>query len=144
MRNDPHDVFREMDSMIERLLAGMGDDLVSDLPHTTGYRIVIEGGNRLNEYPEPEDYPGRDTSEPVAEVHRIGDDVHVVAGLPGISEENLSIRLNGHTLSIDAAGDMQTYHTTAEVPPVEPASLMHTLKNGVLEVTLKCQTGSSA
>ena len=74
--------------------------------------------------------------EPVAEVHRLGDDVKVVVEMPGVSEEDLNIRLDGEELMIDAAGSIRTYHTHADVPPVDPKSLQHSLRNGVLEVTL--------
>jgi HSP20 family protein len=77
------------------------------------------------------------TGEPAPEIHRIGEDVKVVVEMPGVSEENVNIRLDGQSLTIDAAGCVHTYYTHAEVPPVDPASMQHSLKNGVLEVTIR-------
>ena len=42
------------------------------------------------------------TGEPVAEVHRIGNEVKVIAELPGITEEALRLDVKGNTLVIDA------------------------------------------
>jgi HSP20 family molecular chaperone IbpA len=136
MRNDPQDVFAQMDAMMARLFRDMDTGSSFGQPQTGGYRVVIQGGNQPPEFPDSPVYQSRDSDEPVAEVHRIGDDVKVVVEMPGVSEENLNIKIDGQMLTIDAAGSIRTYHTHTGVPPVDPASLQHSLKNGVLEVTL--------
>jgi HSP20 family protein len=137
MNYDPEDMFLEMNAMMSRLMRDMNTGVRSDGTPIMGYHIVIHGGNVPPESPEPAVTPSRDYGEPVPEIHRIGDDVKVVVEMPGVSEENLNIRLDGQTLTIDAAGSIRTYHTHAEVPPVDPKSMQHSLKNGVLEVTMR-------
>ncbi|MEN6443467.1 MAG: hypothetical protein ABFC71_06930 [Methanoregula sp.] len=137
MKNNPQDIFHEMDALMARLFAGMDDGMSLNQPDGFGYRIVIQGGPGAGHEPEPEEFHARDTHEPVAEVHRIGDEVKVIVEMPGVSEENLNMQLNDHTLTLEAAGSARTYHTTAGLPPVDPASIRHTLKNGVLEVTFR-------
>jgi HSP20 family molecular chaperone IbpA len=137
MKNNPQDIFREMDAMMARLFTEMDDGLAFDQSDGFGYRIVIPGGMGADQEPEPEKFHSRDTQEPVAEVHRIDNEVKVIVEMPGVSEENLNIQQNGQTLTIDAAGSVQTYHTTAALPPVDPVSIRHTLKNGVLEVSFE-------
>jgi HSP20 family protein len=77
----------------------------------------------------------RITGEPVPEVHRIGNEVKVITDLPGITEEALRLDVKGNTLVIDAGDAEHHYHSSAGLPPVDPASMKKTLKNGVLEVT---------
>ena len=112
-------------------------------PQTVGFHMVIQGRNIPPEFPDSPAYQSRDSDEPVAEVHRIGDDVKVVVEMPGVSDEDLNIRLDGQELIIDVAGSIRTYHTRANVPPVDPRSLPHSLRNGVLEVTLRVLPESS-
>jgi HSP20 family molecular chaperone IbpA len=73
--------------------------------------------------------------EPAVEVHRIGNEVKVIADLPGITEEALRLDVKGNTLVIDAGDAEHCYHTSAALPPVDTASMQKTLKNGVLDVT---------
>lgn len=135
MRNEPQDIFRQMDAMMAQFFHNMDDSRTSNLPQMAGYRIVIDGGNLPSELSGSPAYPSRDTDEPVAEVHRIGNEVKVIVEMPGVSEENLNIQLNGDMLTVEAAGETLTYSTRTNLPPVNPASRQHTLKNGVLEVT---------
>jgi HSP20 family protein len=77
----------------------------------------------------------RGPGEPVAEVHHNGNEVKVIAYLPGITEESLRLDVRGNTLLIDAGDADHHYRTSAVPPPVDPASLQNTMKNGMLEVT---------
>ena len=136
MKNNPMDVFAQMDAMMARLFRDMDTSSSFGQPQTVGFHMVIQGGNIPPEFPDSPSYQSRDSDEPIAEVHRIGDDVKVVVEMPGVSEEDLNIRLDGQELMIDAAGSILTYHTHACVPSVDPKFLQHSLRNGVLEVTL--------
>jgi len=49
----------------------------------------------------------------------------------------IELSLLGSTLTIDADGGSLQYHTHADLPPVDSGSMHTSLKNGVLEVTLK-------
>ena len=75
--------------------------------------------------------------ESVPEVHRIGDEVCLVTSLPGVSEENLNLNLDGGTLVIEGSSSLRTYHATAALPPVDPVTMKHAIRHGVLEVTFK-------
>jgi len=137
MNNDPQDVFAQMDAMMARFFRDMDTGSLFGQPQTVGFHMVIQGGNIPPEFPDSPAYQSRDSDEPVAEVHRIGDNVKVVVEMPGVSEEDLNIQLNGQELIIDAAGGTRTYHTHADVPIGDPKSLQHSLRNGVLEVTVR-------
>jgi HSP20 family protein len=135
MNDEMQDMFRQMDAMMERLFAGMEAGFPRDIrPGISGYHIVISGGPCGEDCGCTESHP-RDTREPVTEVHRIGSEVKVIAELPGATEETVRLALQGDSLTIDAGDADRHYHTHATLPPVDPATLMKSIKNGVLEVT---------
>jgi len=138
MHGNPLDMFDEMDEMFDRLFSRMNREFMSSSSQQYGYRIVLRDdgvGPGVQEIPGSDTPASRMTGEPVAEVHRIGNEVKVIAELPGITEEALRLDVRGNTLVIDAGDADHYYRTSAALPPVDVASMQKTLKNGVLEVT---------
>lgn len=138
MQGNPMDMFDEMDEMFARLFTRLEQDFIAGSPPGYGYRILIRDdgeGPEIQEMAEDPSFPSRVTGEPVAEVHRIGDEIKVVADLPGITGEALRLDVKGDTLVIDAGDADHYFHTSAALPPVDRASMQTTIKNGVLEVT---------
>ena len=151
--NDIPDLFRRMDAMMARMMSDMGSGSFMDLADMPdgmqGYRIVIERGDLPQESgpdfgESPHDVRARNTGEPVAEVHAIGNEVKVIVELPGIGEDALRLDLRGTTLIIDAGDADRHYRTSAELPAVDPASMRQSIKNGVLEVTFTVKSGETA
>lgn len=142
MFEDPLDIFEEMDGMVARLLSRMDRDPESGAL-SGNYRILIRNGEEPSEMPAtPVIQPGA-ADEPVTEVCHVGDEVRVIAGLPGVTEDLLRLGIQHGKLVIDA-GDADThYHTSVAIPPVEPGSMQHSLRNGMLEVTFRSLPGSS-
>ncbi|NMB79120.1 MAG: hypothetical protein GYA23_08510 [Methanomicrobiales archaeon] len=137
MNGYPRDIFDEMDEMMDHLFTQMQGSMLSIDQPATGYRIVIENfGNTGFPGREEPVAPSRVSAHPVPEVHRIDDEVKVIAELPGASPESITLDLQGSIIVIDAGGPDMPYHTTAELPAVDPDSLQKTFRNGVLEVTL--------
>lgn len=138
MHRNPMDMFEEMDEMFSRLFSQINREFMDGSTQMNGYRITVRDDG---EGPEVHDMPGsnapipRITGETIAEVHRIGYEVKVIADLPGITEEALRLDVKGNTLVIDAGDADHHYQTSAVLPPVDTASMQNTLKNGVLEVT---------
>jgi HSP20 family molecular chaperone IbpA len=128
-------MFEEMDELFSRLFSRIDRELMAEGPQVYEYRIVIDdnlmpGGREA--LPGP---ASRATREPVAEVHRIGDETRVIAELPGATDDTIRLAVNGSTLVIDAGEAEDHYHSTADLPPVDAASMQHTFRNGVLEVS---------
>nr|WP_321352098.1 hypothetical protein [uncultured Methanoregula sp.] len=142
MYEDPQDMFQEMDEMFTRLFARMNRGGAFGEPQMFGYHIVINGGDRDGQVTEEPLVPARAGSEPVAEVHRLGDEVKVVVELPGAAAESLRLDAREGQLVISAEGCGNSYHTAADLPPVDAASMQSTFKNGVLEVTFSALPGS--
>jgi len=138
MHRDPMDMFNEMDEMFARLFSRINREFMTGVPPGNGYHIIIrndgEGPAMLEGTDDSLSFPGS-ASEPVAEVHRIGNEVKVIAALPGITEEALRLDVKGSTLIIDAGDADHAYRASADLPPVDTGSMQMTLKNSVLEVT---------
>jgi len=141
MHRDPMDIFSEMDDIFARLFTRIDREFMSDVLPGNGYHIIIrddgEWAVMLEERDDSLSFPGS-ASEPMAEVHRIGNEVKVIAALPGITEEALRLDVKGSTLIIDAGDADHAYRTSAVLPPVDTGSMQVTLKNGVLEVSFAC------
>ena len=144
MFEDPIDMFAEMDEMFARLFSRMDREFMAGAPGVSGYRLVSGSGGYPGGQPEIEAPRLRDSSEPVTEVHRIGDEVKVIAELPGVTDESLRLDVKGDRLIIDAGDADHHYHASATLPPVNAASLRSSIKNGVLEVTFRCLPGTAA
>ena len=132
------DMFDGMDEMFARLFTQMDREFMNSFPRAGGYRILIHDGGERLEIPEIRDDAAPVvpvTSEPRVEIHRIGNEVKVIADLPGITEEALRLDVKGTTLIIDAGDADRHYHTSVSLPPVDMASIQKILNNGVLEVS---------
>jgi len=135
MYEDPQDLFREMDEMFSRLFTRMDRGFAGGNPQVSGYYFVASGGD---DYPDMQEEPGlpdRAAAGPVAEVHRIGAEVKVIVELPGAPAESIRLDVHDGKLVIDAEGCMNPFHTIADLPPVNAASMYSSFRNGVLEVT---------
>jgi HSP20 family molecular chaperone IbpA len=103
MREDPQDIFDQMDAMMARMFAEMSRGTVTGMPpHAMGYRIIIQGSGMPQNPPDGSAIPARNPCEPVPEVHQMGDEVKVIVELPGVTDESLRLDLQGDRLIIDA------------------------------------------
>jgi HSP20 family protein len=144
MQGNPMDLFDGMDEIFARLFSRVDRKFMTGPPQAYGYCIMFRDTGEDPEIQEMADdaaSQSRVTFEPVAEVHRIGNEVKVIADLPGITEEELRLDVKGNTLIIDAGDADHWYRTSAALPPVDTASMEKTLKNGVLEVTFTSLPG---
>jgi HSP20 family molecular chaperone IbpA len=137
MNGYSRDMFKEMDEIFDHLFARMQDDFMTGGPQPAGFRVVF--GNRgtppsLPDGPSPH---SRASAIPVTEIHRLDDEVKVIAELPGSILEQIRLEVRDSALIIDAGGIGTPYHTTAELPPVDKDTMQSTFRNGVLEVTFR-------
>ena len=90
--------------------------------------------NEMAGGPQPTDDAGFG-SETHVEAYTTEDSVRLVADLPAVSKEQLSVQCDGESLTISAASDRREYDETVELPaPVDEHSGEATFNNGVLEV----------
>ena len=137
MNGDPMDMFGQMDEMFDRLFTKMDREFMTGIPQVYGYRIVFQNGEAVPGLAEEPPTRPRSALEPVAEVHRIGDETKVITELPGAAEDTIRLEVKGNTLVIDAGEAENHYHTTADLPLVDAVSMQRSFRNGVLEVTFR-------
>jgi HSP20 family protein len=76
-------------------------------------------------------------TETHVDVHDLGDEIRLVADLPGVEKGGLELQCDGETLTIAAAGDRREYDERVRLPVrVDEHSASATFNNGVLTVTL--------
>ena len=134
------DIFDEMDEVFDRLLSRMSHDFMESPQPGYGHRVIITGyedGPESEEPADDTDSPALVSGETVAEVHHIGDEVKVIADLPGITEDALRLGVKRNLLVIDAGDAGNHICTSVSLPPVDKPSMRRTLRNGVLEVTFR-------
>jgi HSP20 family molecular chaperone IbpA len=137
MNGYPGDMFEEMDTIFDHLFSRMHENFMDGSPQVTGFRIVIDSTMTPGATQESPAVQPRAGLNPAAEVHRLDDEVKVIAELPGAARESIRLDVQGSTLVIDADGPDTPYHTTAGLPSVDTGSMKSTFRNGVLEVTFR-------
>ncbi|MWV63971.1 Hsp20 family protein [Halorubrum sp. JWXQ-INN 858] len=74
-------------------------------------------------------------SETHVDAYTTDERVRLVADLPAVSKEQLSLQCDGESITISAASDRREYDETVDLPvPVDEHSGSATFNNGVLEV----------
>ncbi len=115
-------------------------------PYVYGFRITIgpDGRPQIEEFGNVRRVGGRPTiseeREPLVDVFEEKDDVVVIAELPGVEKDKISLKVteDQRKLIIRASNEKRKYYKEVELPvPVDPKSAKATYKNGVLEVRLK-------
>ena len=75
--------------------------------------------------------------EPVVDVLEEGNQIRVIAELPGVSEGDITYEVAGDVLTISTKGDRR-YHAEVLLPcPAETEGMESSYNNGVLELKLK-------
>ncbi|MDD1696165.1 MAG: Hsp20/alpha crystallin family protein [Methanoregula sp.] len=135
MFKDPQDVPRDISEMFARIFSFMPRDfMLSDTHLSCAIPEYDEHSSLLPCLPQPGQQAG---PEPDAEVLCIDDEVIVITGLPGVTRENLNLTMKGNILCIDAVTGTRRYHTSVNLPPVDPDPVRVSLKNGVLEARFR-------
>lgn len=73
-----------------------------------------------------------------------GDVLRLVADLPGVEKQDVSLQCDGEVLTIEAVSEQRHYQERVTLPArVDEHSAQATFNNGVLEVTLEKVTDST-
>ncbi len=114
-RDDPFDdIFREIERMMEDMVGTPG-------PQAGGAKTDVQTANRTH-----------------MDVYEDDDVVRVVADLPGVAREDISVQSDGEHVSVAASSEGRSYDDRVTLPtPVDPESATATYNNGVLEITFE-------
>ncbi len=156
----PDDIFRNIEEMMDQIFREMSESGLFDpsrfeelmrsdaslSPFVFGFSIrvgpdgkpVIQRfGNRPAPTPDGR-FRMTPELEPLVDVFEEGDEIVVVAELPGVEPEQVKVRVKGKTLTIDVNNPERPYHKTVELPAkVKKNEARPTMRNGVLELRLK-------
>jgi len=78
--------------------------------------------------------------EPLVDVFDEGQEIVVVAELPGVGEEEIHIEVQDDVLSLETTGERKYAKEILLSEPVDAATLQKAYKNGILELRLKKTT----
>lgn len=117
-------------------------------PYIYGFSITIgpDGRPEIKEFGNVRRIRGKprivEEREPLVDVFESGDEVVVIAELPGVDKDKIDVKVSedGMVLTINASNEKRKYFKEVDLPvKVDPSSAKASYKNGVLEVRLKKQ-----
>jgi HSP20 family protein len=117
-------------------------------PIVYGYSVKIgpDGKPEIRKFGNIDAFPNilggglsvREEREPLVDVIRGGDEVRVVAELPGVNKEDLRLTADDNSVTIESAAGEHRYQKRIDLPDaVDPKTAKSSYKNGVLEVTFQ-------
>ena len=87
--------------------------------------------------PKPSTVGSIKEREPIVDVFEEEDYLRVMAELPGVEENEISLNVEDNTLTISTDTSAQTYFKEVKLPtPVKKKAVEYTYRNGILEVKL--------
>ncbi|RJX19913.1 MAG: Hsp20/alpha crystallin family protein [Desulforudis sp.] len=92
--------------------------------------------------PEKVSFDVEHCSEPVCELFDEGQQLRLVAELPGVSEENVQVVVEGDILKLSTTGERQYYKELLLPARVKAQIGALAMRNGVLEVLLDKEIGA--
>ncbi|MEM0492132.1 MAG: archaeal heat shock protein Hsp20 [Acidilobaceae archaeon] len=118
-------------------------------PYVYGLRITIgpDGIPRVEEFGnisrERRGKPLiREEMEPLVDVIERDDEVWVIADVPGVSREDIDVRVTEREVTIKAYSSERKYYKTIDLPvEVNPETAKASYRNGVLEIKIKKKKG---
>lgn len=103
-----------------------------------GKPVVREFGNVKPSLASGGRFALKDEREPLVDVISSGDEVKVIAELPGVNREEIKISATENTVTIQADTPERKCRKDIELPDgVDPPSAKSTYKNGMLEIIFK-------
>jgi HSP20 family protein len=130
------EIKKEGEIDLGRLKEGMKGVYGFSIKTAVGGKPVVETFGNIKKTPEGPVV--EEEREPLTDVFDEKDEVVVIAEIPGVSEDGVSVDLKGDILEISAAGKNRKYRKEVLLPvQVKKETLSYTYKNGILEVRIK-------
>ncbi|NHJ12560.1 MAG: Hsp20/alpha crystallin family protein [Candidatus Thorarchaeota archaeon] len=156
----PEGFFAQIDELMDQMMREMDEGSMFDMKSIEDFiRENPEGTNpfvfgfsmrmgpdgkpiiqRFGNTPAPDGIRMTPELEPLVDVIEEGDEIVVVAELPGVSNDEIKIRVKGKELTIKVENPEKPYNKTLNLPAeVSKEDAKSTIRNGVLEIRLKKQ-----
>ncbi|MFX0108581.1 MAG: archaeal heat shock protein Hsp20 [Candidatus Hodarchaeota archaeon] len=154
----PEDIFAQIDELMEWMMKEMSEGKMFDMESIEEFlRQNPDGTNpfvfgfsmgqgpdgkpfihRFGNAPSEDGIKMTPQLEPLVDVIDEGEEVIVVAEVPGVEKDEIKVRVKGSQLIIDVDNPERPYHTELDLPTkVKKEDAKSSLRNGVLEVRLK-------
>jgi len=102
-----------------------------------GRRTRRPGGSDSEFNPGRKAGPDVETArEPLAEIHGENDRIVVTIELPGVTEDEISVSVDGQELDVEATGQKRYRASFRLDAPVDGANRQTSLRNGILQIVL--------
>lgn len=141
------ELMREFEEEFEDLLKGFREFSRSELyggPYVYGFRITIgpDGKPKVEEFGNVKRVGSKpkvvEEMEPLVDVIEEDDKIKVVAEMPGVEKEKVSVKATEDTVVIRGSDTNRKYYKEVALPAkVKPETAKATYRNGVLEITLE-------
>ncbi|WP_054845859.1 archaeal heat shock protein Hsp20 [Sulfuracidifex tepidarius] len=143
------EIMAEMDEEFRRLerefMRGISKEPGENGPYIYGVKISVgpDGTPKIEEFGNVKKAQGRpivsDQIEPLVDVLEKGEEVKVVAEVPGISKDDVKLKIVGQKLVLYTSDSApKKYYAEVELPAeVDENSAKANYKNGIVEITLK-------
>ena len=130
------EIRKEGEIDLTRLKEGMKGVYGFSIKTAVGGEPIVETFGNIKKSPEGPIV--EEEREPLTDVFDEKDEVVVIAEIPGVSEDGVSVDLKGDILEISAVGKNRKYRKEVLLPvQVMKETLSYTYKNGILEVRIK-------
>ncbi|AEH60886.1 heat shock protein Hsp20 [Methanosalsum zhilinae DSM 4017] len=144
--------FEDFENMIEEMIEKFGVDAneLSRHPFVYGFSLTQKPGEEpeIREFGNvPSSKRGNDTEghkvriderKPLIDVLETDSDIHVIAEMPGIEKEDISLNATDSSVELKASRGDRKYSEYIDLPAkIDPDTAKATYKNGVLEIIFK-------
>lgn len=133
------EIKKEGEIDLSHLKEGMKGVFGFSIKTAVGGKSVVEPFGNIKKTPEGT-VEVKEEREPLTDVFDEKDEILVIAEIPGIEEEGISLNLKGDILEISAVSKNKIYRKEVLLPveaDQENLSYTCTCKNGILEVRIK-------
>jgi HSP20 family protein len=130
------EVKKEGEIDLGHLKEGMKGVFGFSIKTAVGGKPVVESFGNIKKTPNGPKV--QEEREPLTDIFDERDEVVVMAEMPGIREEGISLDLKGDILAIKGVNKHRAYYKEVLLPSkVRPDSLTSSYKNGILEIRIK-------
>ncbi|OGL45049.1 MAG: heat-shock protein Hsp20 [Candidatus Schekmanbacteria bacterium RBG_16_38_10] len=130
------EIKKEGEIDLGRLKEGMKGVYGFSIKTAVGGKPIVETFGNIKKTPEGPVV--EEEREPLTDVFDEKNEVVVIAETPGVSDDGITVNLEGDILEISAAGKNRSYRKEVLLPvQVKKETLSYTYKNGILEIRIK-------
>lgn len=134
-----------MRRIMERMIKNSDEHMIGPYVYGFSYKVGPDGKPSFQEFgnipnrPTLSDKVGEtEVREPLTDINYDKDKVYLTFELPGISKENIDLKVSENEVTINVAeGSRKYFKNVALEEPVKPESAVAKFTNGILDLTLE-------